>query len=263
MRNPTLFIALFLPALAFAGPEDADVLFLGEQHDNPHHHARQAELVAELDPAALVFEMLGTEQAEAVTRELAGDERALEAALGWSESGWPDFSMYYPIFAAAPVAAYYGAAVPRAHARMAMESGTSTVFGAEAELYGLTEPLPEAQQQEREAMQMAAHCDALPETMLAPMVEIQRLRDARLAQTALQALRDTGGPVVVITGNGHARKDWGAPAALARVAPDVAVHSLGQGETPTGPPEGGFDAVEITAAVEREDPCAAFAVDGG
>ena len=66
-----------------------------------------------------------------------------------------------------------------------------------------------------------------------------------------------------ITGNGHARKDWGAPAALAHVAPEVSAQSLGQGETPTGAPEGGFDAVEITDPVEREDPCAAFAKEEG
>ncbi|WP_084615249.1 ChaN family lipoprotein [Roseivivax isoporae] len=239
--------------------EDARIVFLGEQHDNPAHHARQAELVADLAPAALVFEMLTEAQAGAVTPALVADRAALEAALGWADSGWPDFAMYHPIFAAAPGAAVYGAALPRAEARQVMEGAAADVFGAEADRYGLTVPLPADQQEAREALQAAAHCDVLPVEMLPGMVEVQRLRDAFLARAALAALDETGGPVVVITGNGHARRDWGAPAFLARVAPDVPVATLGQGEASHGAPKGGFDAVEIGPDVDRGDPCDSFA----
>ena len=40
------------------GMAEAQVIFLGEVHDNAHAHARQAELVDRLQPKALVFEML-------------------------------------------------------------------------------------------------------------------------------------------------------------------------------------------------------------
>lgn len=240
-----------------------DVVFLGEQHDNPAHHARQAALVAEIAPAALVFEMLTPQQAALVTPELIADEAGLEGALGWADSGWPDFAMYYPIFAAAPEAAYFGAALPREEARRVMGEGVRAVFGDEAALYGLDQPLPPEQQETREALQLSAHCDAMPAEMLPMMVDIQRLRDARLAQEALAALEQTGGPVVVITGNGHARLDWGAPAALALAAPDVTVASFGQGEARFGAPDGGFDMVDITEDVERDDPCAAFEAPAG
>ncbi|SDY22035.1 ChaN family lipoprotein [Citreimonas salinaria] len=256
-------VAVAAPAAAQeARPEtwgDAQIVWLGEQHDNPAHHARQAELVAALDPAALVFEMLTPDQAARVTPALVADPEAMEAALGWEESGWPDFSMYHPIFAAAPDAAIHGAAVPREQARRVKDEGIAAVFGAEATRYGLTDPLTVADSVAREALQMAAHCDALPAEMLPLMVDIQRLRDAALARAALDALEDDGAPVVVITGNGHARTDWGAPAAVERVAPDVDQRALGQGEDDTGPPQGSFDAVEITAPVDRGDPCAAFA----
>lgn len=256
-------LCLAAPAVAQddAAPEswsDVDIVYLGEQHDNPAHHARQAELVAALDPTALVFEMLTPDQAALVTPGLIADQTAMEAALGWNASGWPDFAMYHPIFAAAPEAAIYGAAIPRDQARRVMDEGITDVFGDDAARYGLADPLPETDQQAREALQMAAHCDALPAEMLPMMVEIQRLRDAALARAALQALETAGAPVVVITGNGHARTDWGAPAAVARVAPDVTQRALGQGEDDTGPPDGTFDAIEITAPVDRGDPCAAF-----
>ncbi|WP_372837353.1 ChaN family lipoprotein, partial [Puniceibacterium confluentis] len=91
---------------------DSEVVFLGEYHDNPYHHARQAELVARIAPRALVFEMLTQDQAARITPDLLANPAALEAALAWADSGWPDFSMYYPIFVAAH-ARVYGAALPR------------------------------------------------------------------------------------------------------------------------------------------------------
>ena len=258
MRH-SLALLMFAPtALAAGGIFDgADVVFLGELHDNPAHHLRQAELVSELAPTALVFEMLTQAQADLVSPELVADEAALEAALGWNDSGWPDFSMYYPIFAAAPEAAYFGAAVPRDVARAAMAEGLHTGFRGEAEAFGLTTPLPEEQQARREALQLAAHCDAMPEEMLPIMVDIQRLRDAELAYSAVQAFEAHGGPVVVITGNGHARMDWGAPVYLMAAAPALRIAALGQGED-DGAPSGLFDVVESAPPAERGDPCTAF-----
>lgn len=242
-----------LPAMA--GPFAADIVLLGENHDNPAHHARQAELVGQIGPKALVFEMLTTDQAAAHVP--GGDAQTLEAAFGWAESGWPDFAMYYPIFAAAPDAGVYGAAVPRAAARAAMEAGLVAAFGDTAARFGLTEALPEAEQEAREAMQMAAHCDALPTHLLPAMVDIQRLRDARLAEAALRAFEETGGPVVVITGNGHVRADWGVPVYLSRAAPERSVATFGQGEDGRAP-AGLFDQTADAPGVERPDPCAAF-----
>lgn len=244
------------PAFALDVPH-ADIVFLGEQHDNPEHHRLQAQAVDFLSAKALVFEMLTVEQAARITPELLADETALEQALGWNDSGWPDFSIYYPIFAAAEGASFYGAAVPREETRGVSDQGLSAVFGDGADRFGLDQPLPADQQDTREAMQMAAHCDKLPEQILPLMVDIQRLRDARLAEQALQALQDTGGPVAVITGNGHARKDWGAPHYVTFAAPDVSVTSIGLGEEGASP-DGGFDTVESTKGVDRGDPCAAF-----
>ncbi|MEM6371841.1 MAG: ChaN family lipoprotein [Pseudomonadota bacterium] len=232
-----------------------DVVILGENHDNPHHHARQAEIVTEVAPKAFVFEMLTPAQADAHVP--GADQSTLAEALSWSEAGWPDFAMYYPIFAAAPEALVFGAGVPREKARSAMTAGVVEAFGDQAAAFGLTEPLDPAQQVAREALQMAAHCDAMPQDLMPGMVDIQRLRDAELARATRQAFEETGGPVVVITGNGHARMDWGMPVYLQRVAPALSIVSLGQGEDGVAP-SGQFDRVEFTPAPEREDPCAMF-----
>ena len=260
MRYLFALILCLASPLAAQDAVSADIVILGEIHDNPAHHAVQAEWTADIAPTAIVFEMLTQDQAARVTADLRNDAQALGEALDWAASGWPDFTMYHPIFTAAPQAAIFGAAVPRDAARAAFEAGVIASFGAEdAATYGLDSSLPAAQLEERLAFQSAAHCDALPAELLPQMVELQRLRDAVLARTALDALDDTGGPVVVITGNGHARKDWGMPVYIAAARPGVTVFSLGQAED--GQVAGTFDQVLDAAAVARDDPCAAFAKD--
>lgn len=249
-------LSLWLAIAAAAAPAQ-DVLILGEVHDNPAHHAAQAQAVAAFAPAALVFEMIPPEAARRVTGGMRGDPGALAEALGWNDLGWPDFGLYFPIIAAAPDAAIHGALVTRVEARAAMRDGVEAVFGDEAARYGLTVPLPAAEQAAREAAQMAAHCDALPEAVLPAMVEMQRLRDAVLARAVLRAVTATGGPVAVITGNGHARRDWGVPVYLARVAPDLSVEVVGQTED-GAPLSGVFDRVLSAPGVDRPDPCDAF-----
>lgn len=238
-----------------AGVPAADVVFLGELHDNPWHHENQTTMVATISPKAIVFEMLTPDQASLVTDALLPNQDALEKALGWNDSGWPDFSMYYPIFREAAGAGFYGAQVSRADVRDAiMGENLTTTFGQDAAQYGLTEALDKAEQATREAEQLEAHCNALPEEMLPGMVLGQRLRDATLAREIERALAETGGPVVVITGNGHARKDWGAPRAMSEQITQISIAQFEQ--APEG--EQPFDYWVLTPEAEREDPCLAF-----
>ncbi|WP_430938085.1 ChaN family lipoprotein [Rhodovulum sp. YNF3179] len=238
----------------------ADVVILGEVHDNPRHHENQARALAALEPAAVVFEMLRPEQAAQVTPGNRADPVALAEALGWAESGWPDFAMYHPLFTAAPGAAIVGGALPRATVRRAMGEDPAAIFGEGAAEYGLAAPLPEAEQTAREADQMAAHCDALPPEMLPGMVAAQRLRDAALARAVVEAAEMHGTPVALVTGNGHAHLRRGVPAALRRARPGLEVLSIGQLESDPLPPAP-YDRWLVTAPADRADPCAAFRGD--
>lgn len=271
MRGLWALLALGLAFPAFArevGPDaldalpQVDVLVLGEVHDNPAHHANQARAVRSVQPAALVFEMLQPAHVAALPANLA-DAEAIAAATEWEERGWPDFDMYHPIFTAAPGARIYAGDVPRSVIRMAVRDGAVAAFGQDAARFGLTELFPPDIQTEQEKRLLAAHCFAMPKEALPGMVEAQRLRDAVLAQAALAALADTGGPVVIITGVEHARNDIGVPAMLRRAEPGVTVLSLGQMEDvpETRPPH---DLWIVTEGVKgRGDPCAAFgSVDG-
>lgn len=234
-------------------PGGRDVYILGEVHDNPQHHAVQARLVAELDPAAVVFEMLTPEEASAL-RSVPRDADAMaEAVAGFH---WDNIADYAEVLAESPV--ILGAARDSETVRAAFADGAAAVFGSDAAEYGLDTALQEAERTQREALQFDAHCEAMPRDMMAGMVEAQRLRDAAFARAVVAAVDAHGTPVVLITGNGHARADWGVPAYLARVRPDLGVFALGQGEAGAAP-QGDFATVLADApAVDRPDPCAAF-----
>jgi uncharacterized iron-regulated protein len=236
----------------------AQVVVMGEAHDNPDHHRVQGDYLLALAPKAVVFEMLSPEQAALVTPEALQDLDALGRSLGWEEAGWPDFAIYAPVFAALGDAAVIGAAVSSEDARVVMEQGALQVFGeADAERFGIAAPRDPDEIAAQQELLRVSHCGALPEEMLPMMQDVQDYRDAVMAQAALEALDQTGGPVAIITGNGHARTDWGIPARIADAAPEVTVFSLGQGEDGY-PPEGSFDLVIDGLGVARPDPCESF-----
>ena len=87
--------------------------------------------MAALTPRALVFEML-TPQKAMQTPPDRSDAARLARAFDWQNSGWPDFAMYHPIFAAAPMARIYGGDLPPGDARRAVSEGAAAVFGADA-----------------------------------------------------------------------------------------------------------------------------------
>ena len=236
----------------------ADVIILGETHDNGLHHAGQAEYLKTLSPTAVVFEMLSVEQAEIVNSDPKTDLPQLGKTIGWEAAGWPDFSLYAPIFSALGETPAIAAGTKREVVQRAFGEGAATVFGRDAATFGLDDPLPTAELEARKSMQFEAHCRAMPIEMMAGMVEAQRVRDAVMAQAVLDALEDFGPPVAVIAGSGHAHKIWGVPALLAHAKPDIAVLSVAFVETGNAPDLQAFDIVIPTAPVERDDPCQAF-----
>ncbi|MEO0623329.1 MAG: ChaN family lipoprotein [Pseudomonadota bacterium] len=242
-----------------------DVAILGEIHDNAEHHARQAWLVSRIAPEGIAFEMVPAASEEGIAVFLAGGgaPREIGPAIGWERLGWPDWELYAPVFEAAEGAYIAGGGVPREAIRAAYGSTAADAFGLGAAAYGLSAPLEPAQQAEAEAEMVAAHCNALPVEAAAPMVEAQRLRDARFAEATRRALAAGGGRAVLITGNGHARTDRGVPVYLAAAEPDLRVLSVGQIETVDqaaaleGPLP--YDYVWFSERVaDRGDPCAAF-----
>ncbi len=261
MRGTAPLLALLLVACTAPLPTPvADVVVVGEYHGTADHHATQARIAREIAPTAIVFEQLSPADESTIAdlraREAGVDEIA--SALGWADRGWPDLALYATIWDAAPDARVLGSERPRDDVRRSVQDGAAAVFGADAARYGLNRALDPAEQAAREAEQFTVHCDALPRELLPGMVQAQRLRDAALAQAALRAFETLGGPVLVVTGNGHARADWGVPAVLARAAPALEVEAVGQG-LGDQPPPGRFDRLVFAPSppVPAPDPCGA------
>lgn len=230
-----------------------DVIIIGEHHDNPAHHTRQYDSLLAIQPKAVVFEMLTPHEAERLA-DVPRNAREMQAASAGFH--WTNIADYADVLAASSV--IVGAALSREDMRAAFGGGAAATFGAGADVYGLTIPLGQTQQETRQALQFEAHCGAMALEMMGGMVDAQRLRDAVFARTVIEALDTYGAPVVLITGNGHARLDWAVPSYLRRVRPDLSVASIGQGEDGK-PPAGLFSAVITDApAPDRGDPCAAF-----
>ena len=195
--------------------------------------------------AAVVMEM--AEQGES-TRELppAATEAQVRAALRWNDTGWP-WQAYGPVVMAAVRAGVpvLGANLPRARMKDAMED-----VSLDAQLS------PVALKAQQEAVR-SGHCNALPESQIAPMTRIQIARDRAMAQTLIQA-KSPGKVVVLVSGAGHSPRVVGVPQHLPTDM-EVRVVRLVAGEAPSadkGPAV--YDATWLTPALAPKDYCAEF-----
>jgi uncharacterized iron-regulated protein len=174
-------------ATVAAAVRSADWVFLGEVHDNPDHHLLQARLVRAVIAGgkrpALAFEMLDVDRQKAVDASLAAapkDPDALGKAVGWDQSGWPEFRFYRPIFAAGleaglPIVA---ANLSRAQLKEVRKKGREALDEGVRVRLARDEPLPDRTLKSLRAEMAESHCGSLPEAMVDPLVLAQRARDA-------------------------------------------------------------------------------------
>lgn len=226
---------------------EAQIVILGERHDNPIHHERQAEIVRIIDPAGLAFEMI----------QRADEDAANRGREAWMNEHWSNWDDYRQIIQAAPGAKIAGGGVDRDMLRSSVKLGAALAWGEEGARYRLLDQLPMDVTEAMIEEQRVAHCDGLPKHMLPGMVEAQQLRDAAFADAALRLVEQGHEPAILITGNGHARTDRGSPLYLRRAAPYVSVLSVGIVEA-DGKTDIPYDFVIYTEVHEREDPCEAF-----
>lgn len=207
MRRPFLAaaLALLLAACGTAGLnglEGADVVLLGERHDDPGHQRRHREVVHALAAqgrlAAVALEMADEGRSTAGLARDA-DEAAVRAALQWNERAWP-WQAYGPVVMAAVGAGVpvLGANLPRELMRQAMgDAALDQALDASALAA------------QREAIR-AGHCDLLPAQHLGPMVRVQIARDRAMARTVNSAV-SPGKSVLLLAGAGHVDPGLGVP----------------------------------------------------
>ena len=237
---------------ARAGP--GQVLLLGEVHDNAAQHALRQQALAALlalgDRPALLMEQLDREHQAAIdksVRDSAGLSLAerVEAliAAGGQGPGW-QWDLYRPYLALAlqhglPVIA---ANVSRAEARRVIQLGLAAT--------GWTEPVPKDIQRAQTAAIEASHCGQVDAALAARLARAQLARDQFMAQ---QIERHAARGVLLLAGNGHVRTDIGVPRWL---APALLARSRSVGYLEPGDRRAPYDAVVLSAAQPRVDPCA-------
>jgi uncharacterized iron-regulated protein len=238
------------------------VVLLGEVHDNAVQHAVRAQALRLLLQSgvrpALAFEQFDRAQQPEIDRLLSqppsdGAERAVElAALG--AAGW-DWNLYRPYL---ELAVQYrlrivAANLSRADAIRVAKEGFGAVFdAAEQRSLGL-DRLPDDLLRAQEHEVDEGHCHRMPGDMLPRLARAQIARDATLAQ-AIRPYLESG--VILLTGNGHARRDIGVPRFLPADS-RARVLSIGliERDAPDPATPGAFDVVFRTPVQPREDPC--------
>jgi len=252
---------------AFARARLADWVLLGEKHDNADHHQLQADVIQSLArdglQPAVAFEMLSDDdrpKLEVWHESSPESVSALGAALDWKDSGWPDFEIYRPVFLAAISRQLRIEPANLSKAQLAaLHGGLDALPAARRHELGLDVPLPPAARASLADEIREGHCGMANDALVASMVDVQRARDASLADALVRA----GVPAVLIAGAGHVRNDRGVPLYLAHRAPGRRVLSIAFVEV--GPASADlhkfaseYDLVWFTPRVDDQDPCERF-----
>jgi uncharacterized iron-regulated protein len=241
------------------------VALLGEIHDNADaQRSRLAMLRRALADGwrpAIAMEQFDIERQSDIDRarrEAPRDAQHVIDAAASPRGGW-DWALYRPVVALAldyelPLLA---ANLSGADTTKIVRSGYASVFApARVAELGLDVPVAADWQAAQEREIDAGHCGLLPAAMWPAMARAQFARDAVMAALLMQHA-DHG--IVLIAGNGHARRDLGVPRRLA-AADQRRVLSIGFLE-PDSPADlvGAFDAVVHVPPAPRSDPCEAMA----
>lgn len=249
--------------LIAARARDAQIVYLGESHDNSYHHLDQARVLAAMLAGgarpAVAFEMLTQDQQPEVNQAMAegADPGALGKRIRWNERGWPDFEMYRPLF---DQARRYGLPVvaidlDQPVVRKIAREGLGAL--SHDQRSGLASRLaPDAGRERGIARDIeAAHCGLLPPASVAAMVDAWHARNVNMARQIVEAL--TLRPqVVVIVGRGH-QAPGGLPDQVEAVRPgtrQLAVDLVEAGNEEPGHAPGSH-IVWPRPPVERPDPC--------
>ena len=247
--------------LVAARARKAEVVYLGELHDNPQHHAIQTRILEALLAAggrpAIAFEMIPEARQATLEAAVRSDAGAVEVdrQLAWSERGWPDFAMYWPLF---ELARKHGLPVvatdldPGVNRRI----GRDGLGAAGVDPARLRSVLPDdpARDQAIARRIRAAHCDRISESRAMRMLESWYARNVVIARRVSGALGEAP-QVVVIIGRGH-QSPGAVPEQLDALRPGTRqlVVGLFEGRA-DGPAETTADVVWLTPARPHPDPC--------
>lgn len=214
-----LGLIAFLVAVLSACATQPKIVLLGEIHDHAlGHQARLAWLQQALDDGwrpALALEQFDIEHQALLTQAQAqcADDMDCIVQTAKGSTFWP-WPYYYPVL---QLAKQYQ--LPLIAANLSRTDAAGLMRDADAipaNMPWLAQYLATVDDAWLQAMAVEvrqAHCNKLPEPMVAGMARAQLARDAVMAHVLKQ--HQSGG-VVLLAGNGHVRRDLGVPRWLKR-----------------------------------------------
>ncbi len=242
----------------------AELVLLGEVHDNPVGHTVRGALLRALGARhpSVVFEQFAVSEGP-IARPAAGESLTVWLdSSGFDRRGWR-WPLHEPVVTAALAVArdIRGSNMSRAALGPVVMGG---VDAAPEPLRGIIAraPLEGAAEAALDSDLVVGHCRQLPAEMIPGMRAAQEVRDAAMTRALLAA--DSGGPAWLIAGNGHVRRDFAVPRILARVAPEKRTVVVGvlereeDGSPPAAAERTQYDLVIVTPRADRPDPCAQF-----
>ena len=238
------------------------IVLLGEVHDNAAQHALRSaalrRLVVQGARPALAFEQFDRERQpdiERARRERPRDADYLIAeAKGRGDWRWES---YRPFVALAleynlPIVA---ANLSRGDAMKVGIDGWSALFDSATRNELRLDALPVEFRRKHEEAIAIGHCNLLPADALPARARAQIARDIIMARS-IRPYVERG--VVLLAGNGHARRDIGVPFWLtADERGNVVSIGVLERNDDGSPPDSAmdFDAYVLTESAERVDPC--------
>jgi uncharacterized iron-regulated protein len=249
----------------------ANVLLLGEIHDNPQHHELQQKLlnarIASGARPAVMMEQLNAENQPALDQALAGSKRDEVLSSVTKLIKFSDWQFYRPFLVLAvdnqlPVIA---ANISNQQLQPVIWNGFAAYDAGDLKRLAVEQVWSESREKYLVRNMGGAHCGKLKDELRAGLSRSQRLRDALMADSAMASI---GRGIVGIVGSSHARRDIGLPLYFAARAPLARIFSIGfvevhprktdpttyETESATG--EAPFDVIWFTPRVDRPDPCA-------
>ena len=269
---------------------NAQVIYLGEQHDNPYHHRLQLAIVEKLIARGkrpiLGFEFFSQAQTGWLMHYTVGKPSAfalpqardpgklLRIKLGWEKR--QNWDYYFPLIQLArqhhlPV---FGADLPDGLRVRLSRSGVAGLSPLEKATWSPTGFDQEAYRRLMWQQLAISHCGMAPESLLARLYETWIARNDAMARAiVLMQAQQPNAPVVVLLGAGHVAHNMGVYERVAFLQPGIRQLNLGfQSTLPDNPPFSHyFETVSVEQtefapehpylwftppAPEGEDPCA-------
>lgn len=228
-------------------------LLLGEKHDSGIHHRLQLEALEAIarkgGKRTLAMEQFDRENQPALNKAQAAgvtDPEKLADAGGFNRNAW-QWPMYRDLIASAANRGW-----PLAAANLSRDDAREIAMGRTA----VTLPdIDSSALSDLEEDIVIGHCGHRPpQERLTSIVNAQRARDARMAET----LDASPIPTVLIAGAGHVRRDRAVPRYLKDPKGSLTiayVETAAGKETPEAYDHAGFDLLWFTPRTERADPC--------